>query len=119
MEKRHSGTNCRRRSVRIPMPLEVQLATETGIVKAIVRDVSLDDDSPANMLGVGLFHKDSLPLQQQIHCTQLSKTSFLFKEFDVVLIWTRQFGCDGFISGGQLIQRTVEELKDVTCDLLN
>lgn len=102
MQTQSPKVTCRRRAVRIPLPLELQLATEDGAVKAILRDVCLDDPAEDGSMGIGLFHKDALPLQQTMHCLRLSNTRLLFAEFDVTLFWTRSFGDDGHISGGRL-----------------
>lgn len=102
MQTRLSASQCRRRAVRIPLPLELQLSTEDGLVKAILRDVSLDEEAPDGSMGLGLFHKDHLPLQKHMHCLRLSATRLLFRQFSVTLYWTRQFGEDGYISGGRL-----------------
>ena len=109
MQSHSSEVTCRRRAVRISLPLELQLSTDSGAVKAILRDVCLDDPAADGSMGIGLFHKDALQLQQTMHCLRLPDTRLLFAEFDVTLFWTRSFGEDGYISGGRLT-RIVESV---------
>ena len=102
MEQRLQDTSCRRRACRIPLPVELQFTTSHGVVRAALRDVCLEDGPHQEVVGFGLFHKDYLPLNQLLHCVRLSETNLLDPEFEITLLWTRDFGPDGFLSGGQI-----------------
>lgn len=93
---------CRRRAPRIPMPLEVELTADDRAVRAIIRDISLEENTQHTSIGVSLLHNQWLPLNQVIHCELLSEFSLLGRRSECTLTWTRDFGIDGYLSGGRL-----------------
>jgi hypothetical protein len=103
MGKQPEDLQCRRRASRIPMPLEVQLTTNDRAVRAIIRDISLEEDPQRMSIGVSLLHNHWLPLNQVLHFQLLSDSSLLFSKSECTLTWTRDFGIDGYLSGGRLM----------------
>ncbi|MCR9201243.1 MAG: hypothetical protein NXI04_21590 [Planctomycetaceae bacterium] len=93
---------CRRRVPRVVMPVEVRLHSDTGSTLAMIRDASIDVDRPQAAIGVGLYHSEVLPLGVPIRCEVLSDSEELPAESRLVLMWTRNFDADGFLSGGRL-----------------
>ncbi len=94
---------CRRRGRRIAMPLEVQLETSGRMVPAVIRDVSFSTESDSAYIGIGIHHSEVMPLGVLVSCRLLSPTSALPKQSHVTLIWSRQFGDDGYLSGGRMV----------------
>jgi len=93
---------CRRRVPRIVMPIEVKLQCESRCVLSMIRDASIDVTAPEAPIGVGLYHGEVLPLGVPIHCEVLSDSDELPRESTLILMWTRNFDADGFLSGGRL-----------------
>lgn len=96
---------CRRRVPRIVMPVEVRLECDSRSVLSMIRDASIDASSPDAPIGVGLFHSEILPLGQPISCEVISSSEDLPRESTLILMWTRNFDADGFLSGGRLEHR--------------
>lgn len=99
---------CRRRVPRVVMPVEVRLHSESGSTLAMIRDASIDVDQPQAAIGVGLYHSEVLPLGVPIRCEVLSSSAELPAQSRLVLMWTRNFDADGFLSGGRLEQAGAE-----------
>lgn len=99
---------CRRGAPRISMPVEVQFTTGGRRVTAIIRDVSLNGAATAEVIGIGILHKDFLPLDEPLLCQTDSEIESLPKESEVTLMWTRHFGSHGYLSGGRLAGRSVD-----------
>lgn len=114
METPSPDWRCRRRAPRIPLPIEVELTTDDRTVKAIIRDASLDEGLAEGSLGIGLLHRDALPVHQPIPCRTLTYTRLLSEESTVTLVWSRSFGTDGYLSGGRMVFETasVEEPEE-------
>lgn len=103
--KRHNTLEamlCRRRERRTTLSVEVELSTGNTTVAAVIRDVSVSDAEDSLFIGIGLFHNDALPLDENINCRTISQSDVLPIESTVSLMWTRHFGSDGFLSGGRM-----------------
>jgi hypothetical protein len=103
--KRHNTLEamlCRRRARRTTLPVEVEFTRDSLTVSAVIRDVSLNDDGDSASIGIGLFHNDALPLDENMSCRTVSPSEQLPVESTVILMWTRHFGGDGFLSGGRM-----------------
>ncbi len=105
---------CRRRALRFPLPLEVELHHRGQIVRAIIRDASIDDNLQDGMFGVGLLHDDKLPLHEPLHCRTVTDCQLLSADARLTLTWSRSFGTDGFLSGGRILCDA--ETVDVSTD---
>jgi hypothetical protein len=84
------------------MPVEVQLTMNDRAIKAIIRDVSLEENPQDTRIGISLLHNNWLPLNQVFRCRTLSESSLLPSESKCTLTWTLDFGTDGYLSGGWL-----------------
>lgn len=94
---------CRRGAERLSLPLEAQLTFGDQTVSAVIRDASPDEDKMDGSGGVGLLHHDRLPLREPLACRIVSDTLILSRESHVTLMWTRNFGDDGYLSGGRIV----------------
>jgi hypothetical protein len=94
----------RRRARRISLPVDIELTFNNLITLAVIRDVSFSDDPDSSDIGVGFFHNEPLPLEEMLKCRTSSHTGVLPADSIVVLTWTRDFGSDGFLSGGRMQQ---------------
>lgn len=94
---------CRRRAERIQLPIEVQLMSCGRMVNAVIRDASFEDESPAQSVGICIFHNEELPLDETLNCRVVSVSERIPVESQVRLIWTRVFGNDGYLSGGTML----------------
>ena len=77
METQPEDLQCRRRAPRIPMPIEVELTANDRAVRAIIRDISLEENPRHTNIGISLLHNHWLPLNQILHCQLLSEFSLL------------------------------------------
>jgi hypothetical protein len=93
---------CRRRARRQPLAVEAELSRNGLTWAAVIRDVSSSEDERTELMGIGLFHHDALPLDEILNCRTISRSELLPVESTVTLIWTRRFGSDGFLSGGKM-----------------
>ena len=84
------------------MPVEVELLISERKVSAVIRDVSFDEESGAAFFGIGVHHSEAIPLDVSVGCRLVSATDVLPKLSQVTLMWTRQFGVDGILSGGRM-----------------
>jgi hypothetical protein len=100
--------SCRRRAPRIPNPVDVHFLVEGQSVAAIIRDTSVDETANSGFVGIGILHKDFLPLDQPIICRADSQTDAVPEHSSVTLRWTRHFGCDGYLSGGVMTPRSTD-----------
>ena len=94
---------CRRQAQRIPIPVEVELTTEDGRTTAVVRDATLGDNQEAGFIGVGILHRNLLPLDEPLACETRTTSYLLPKHSNIILMWTRHFGSDGYLSGGRMM----------------
>ncbi len=101
----------RRRARRISLPVEVELRFGNGTTAAVIRDVSFSEEQDSPFIGIGIFHNAPLPLEESLKCHTNTHTDLLPAESSVVLLWTRDFGGDGFLSGGRM-QKCVLEYSD-------
>ena len=92
----------RRRARRISLPVDIELTFNDVTILAVIRDVSFSDDADDSEIGVGFFHNEPLPLREILKCRTNSHTDVLPAESTVFLMWTRDFGSDGFLSGGRM-----------------
>lgn len=104
LERRNSPESmlCRRRVRRTTLPVDVELTRNGLTVSAVIRDVALSEADEDVIIGIGLFHNDSLPLDETMSCRTVSTSELLPIESTVCLMWTRHFGRDGFLSGGRM-----------------
>ena len=91
---------CRRRARRLPLPVEVTFETGDRIVAAMIRDVAIDNP---DFIGIGILHRDLLPLDERLSCCTSSDTETLPAQSNVVLTWTRHYGNHGYLSGGRMV----------------
>lgn len=105
---------CRRRADRHPLPVELQFQTAHGDMTAIVRDVSFDHKEASGFISIGILHNDPLPLHETLKCRTDSRTDVLQKESHVTLMWTRDFGTDGYLSGGKLFETDADDHRDAS-----
>ncbi len=113
--KRHNTLEsmlCRRRARRTTMPVEVELTRDGLTVSAVIRDVSLSDDGDTTFTGIGLFHNDALPLDETMSCHAVLPSEVLPVESTVILMWTRRFGQEGFLSGGRMARNPIADDQD-------
>jgi hypothetical protein len=109
----------RRRARRKSHPVDVEFRLNDLTVTAVIRDVSDADEQDPSYIGIGVFHNDPLPLDEILSCLTVTKSKLLPEESTVLLIWTRRFGSDGFLSGGRMRQRAstgVQECEAPDCD---
>jgi hypothetical protein len=112
MENAPQEQKCRRRADRHPLPVELQLQTANGDVTAIIRDVSLEHKEVSGFIAIGILHNDPLPLHETLKCRTDSITDVLQKESHLTLMWTRDFGTDGYLSGGKLFETGADDDHD-------
>lgn len=93
-------TDCRRRSERKALPIEMEIETESGTTPAIVRDVSFDTSPEPIAVGIAFLHQGELKSGQRVDCRVLGSTEYLPREFQFEVKWSRRFGTEGFLSGG-------------------
>lgn len=103
----------RRRARRISLPVDIELTFNNLTILAVIRDVSVGTEPDSPDFGVGFFHNDPLPLVEILKCRTNSHTDVLPAESTVVLKWTRDFGSDGYLSGGRM-QQCVPESEEYT-----
>lgn len=103
----------RRRARRISLPVDIELTFKNLTTLAVIRDISFSDDPDSSDIGVGFFHNEPLPLQEILKCRTNSHTDVLPADSIVVLAWTRDFGSDGFLSGGRMQQCLSEAADDL------
>jgi hypothetical protein len=96
---------------RISLPVDIELTFNNLTILAVIRDVSFSNEPDSPDIGVGLFHNAPLPLEEILKCRTNSHTDVLPAESTVVLMWTRDFGSDGYLSGGSM-QQCVPESED-------
>ena len=109
----------RRRARRTSHPVDVELRLNDLTVSAIIRDVSDADEQDPSLIGIGVFHSDALPLDEILGCRTVTGSKLLPEESTVLLLWTRRFGSDGFLSGGRMRQiesTCVQECEVSDCD---
>jgi hypothetical protein len=92
--------------------VELELTRDGLTVSAVIRDVSLGDDEDSAFIGIGLFHNDTLPLDETVSCRTVSPSEVLPVESTVTLMWTRRFGSDGFLSGGRMAKNPSSGVQD-------
>ena len=114
MENAPQDQKCRRRSHRHPLPVELQLQTASGNVTAIIRDVSLEHKEVSGFIAIGILHNNPLPLHETLKCRTDSRTEVLQKESHVTLMWTSDFGADGYLSGGKLFETDADDHHDAS-----
>ena len=105
---------CRRRARRQPLAVEAELSRNGLTWAAVIRDVSISEEQSTELMGIGLFHHDALPLDEILKCRTISHSELLPTESTVRLIWTRRFGSDGFLSGGKM--SGIEAMGDEDCE---
>ena len=103
----------RRRARRIALPVDTELTLNDLTIPAVIRDVSFSDEPDSPNFGVGLFHNLPLPLEETLKCRTNSRTDVLPAQSTVVLMWTRNFGSDGYLSGGRMEQCVPESDDDI------
>lgn len=108
---------CRRRAPRFPLPLEVELTRAGQPVTAILRDASVDEHLADGAVGVGLLHNEELPLHEPLPCQPVLPCDLFGDQARLTLAWTRSFGTDGFLSGGQLECRVSLQAADGVSEL--
>ena len=92
----------RRQARRIPIPVDVELTTAEGKTTAVVRDATLGNNQETGFIGVGILHRNLLPLDEPVACETLTTSYLLPKHSNIILMWTRHFGSDGYLSGGRM-----------------
>lgn len=92
--------------MRISLPLEARIQIGDRTVRAVVRDISQVDDPGETAIGIGLFHPDSLPLNQPMSFRTVVESSLLCREAECLLYWTCDYGVHGFLSGGVLVRQS-------------
>lgn len=112
MKNAPQDQRCRRRAHRHPLPVELQLQTANGDVTAIIRDVSFEHKEVSGFIAIGILHNDPLPLHETLKCRTDSRTDVLQAESHVTLMWTRDFGTDGYLSGGKLFETNADDHHD-------
>jgi hypothetical protein len=95
---------CRRRALRISLPLEARIQIGDRTVRAVVRDISEVDEQDEAAIGIGLFHPEALPLNQTLQFRTVVESSLLCREAECLLYWTCDYGVHGFLSGGVLVR---------------
>jgi len=105
MSSQPTENECRRRAPRIPFPAELKLTVGERTVDAIIRDLSPATEEEAGFIGIGLLHQEPLPLQTEIACECLTRSSVLSRRSTVLLTWSRHFGADGYLSGGMMVRQ--------------
>ena len=105
----------RRRARRTSHPVDVELRLNDLTVSAVIRDVSRADEHNPSFIGIGIFHSDPLPLDEILRCRTITESKLLPEESTVLLMWTRRFGSDGFLSGGRM--RQIESTSVQECDV--
>lgn len=102
METVSQETWCRRRALRISLPIEALVQSGDRETRAVVRDISEVSDAVDSEIGIGLFHSEWLPLNQPLPFRTRSESSLLPKEAICILFWTSDRGAAGYLSGGRL-----------------
>lgn len=109
----------RRRVRRVALPVDIELTFNNLTILAVIRDASFSDEPDSPDIGVGFFHNAPLPLGEILKCRTNSYTDVLPAKSTVVLMWTRDFGSDGYLSGGRMQQCGPESDDDTEPALMN